>query len=210
MATVNRQLIKPRGRGNRRSKTFVQNRRLKVWESYNLGSPTADIAKDQNCSERTIERDIAWWKERLGLNASALKDPVNAAMDIGMTAAKLAMIAEEAWVEAIGSTNGPVKAKFLMVSKSALVDRHRLLADSSYLPKVGHDVDFTEEIKVTFTQRFGKESPQAVFDSDRSRRKILEAGEALIKESVDSGLPIERLLEMAENLDDAGLDDDDE
>jgi len=197
VSTVNRQLVKPRGRGNRRSKTFVQNRRLKVWEAYNLGQTPVDIAKDQNCSERTIERDIHWWKQRLGMGASALKDPANAAMDVGMTAAKLQMIAEEAWVEAVASTNGSVKAKFLMVSKSALVDRHRLLADAEFLPKVGHDTDYTEKVTVTFEQRFGKGSAQAVFDSDKSRRKILEAGEALLRESMDSGMSVENLLEMA-------------
>lgn len=206
MSTVNRGLVKPRGRGNRHTKGFIKTRRLKVWESWNLGQPVADIAKDQNCSERTIERDIAWWKERLGVGAEGLKDPANAAMDVGMTAAKLAMIAEEAWVEAVACTNIAAKAKMLMVSKSALVDRHNVLAGASFLPKVGHSSDYQEKITVTFEQRFGAGSAQAVFDSDKSRRKILEAGEALIKESMESGISVENLLEMADELDD-GSDD---
>ena len=111
-----------------------------------------------------------------------------------MTMAKLQKIAEDAYVEFLGATNGHLKAKFLMVMNNALVNRHKIGADAGYLPKVGQDHDWKEEVKVTFTQRFGENAPQAVFDNDGSRRRILEASEAILKESARSGVSIKALL----------------
>ena len=184
-------------KNKRRYRSLVEKRRLAVWESHCAGVPNYQMAQDHGVTERTIERDIKWWKDRLGYRTDELKDPKNAAIDVGMTAAKLEKVAEDAYVEYMGATNGHLKAKFLMVMNNALVNRHKILADAGYLPKVGQDHEWKEEVKVTFTQRFGKDAPQAVFDDDKKRRRVLEATEAILKESARSGVPVKALLEQA-------------
>jgi len=185
------------GRNKRRYRSLIDKRRLAVWEARLAGVPVYQLAKDHGVSTKTIERDIRWWEDRLGYRADELKDPKNAAIDVGMTMAKLQKVAEDAYVEFLGADNGHLKAKFLMVMNNALVNRHKIGADAGFLPKVGQDHEWREEVKVTFTQRFGKESPQAVFDDDKSRRRVLEATEAILKESARSGVPVKALLEQA-------------
>ena len=162
--------------GKRHTQRQIKARRLRVWEMLNCGQAIDDIAKSERVSAKTIERDLDWWEERLGFTTEQLKaDPKKAAIDVGMTAAKLQKIGEDAYVEYAAAQNGAFKARFLQTSAQAYVLRHKVLADAGYLPKVGHDQAVAATVKISFESRFGKDAPEAVFDDPKSRRKVLEA-----------------------------------
>jgi len=159
----------------------IDRRRIGVWEMFVLGQDKDKIAKHFNVSEKTIDRDIEWWKERLGYNTSDLKDPAHAAMDVGMTAKKLEKVAEDAYVEYHAATNGAIKVRFLQTVVLALTSRHKVLADAGYLPKVGHEKEGAPKVEISFEARFGKDAVEAVFDDPKSRRKVLEAAYSVVK-----------------------------
>lgn len=177
------------------SRSQIQKRRTEVWEMHCCGSPLTEIAQKLFVSYDTILRDIKWWQERLGADTIALKDPTYAAVDVGMTAAKLSKVVEDAWVDYHTSTNAGFRARFLQVIVQALVQRTKILGEAGFLPKVGHEREHRDEIRVTFEARFGADSPRAVFDNPKSCRRILDAAEAVLKESARTGLPVRALLE---------------
>jgi len=186
-ATPPNAALTPRRRYTKRQ---IEQRRLSVWEMYCCGQPVAEMATSEGVSIKTINRDIQWWQERLGLSTSALKDPKTAAMDVGMTAAKLQKLAEDAYVEYAASSNPTFKVRYLEVSGKMLMGRHKVLTDAGFLPKVGHDQEEGFVAKVSFEARFGKDAPQAVFDNHQSRRNVLEAiGDALKLGIGADGLP---------------------
>jgi hypothetical protein len=191
MATVNRSTTALNPNRRRYTKKQIQQRRVGVWEMLCCGQDVDKIANHYGVSVKTIERDQKWWEERLGYQTQQLKDPANAAIDVGMTAAKLQKIAEDAYVEYLSSNNPVVKDRFLNTSMRALGMRHKIQADAGYLPKVGHEQEEGFQAKITFEARFGKEAPQAVFDNHHSRRKVLEAVAAAMRLGVGAdGLPM--------------------
>ena len=174
----------------RYTKRQIEARRLNVWEMYCCGQPVSEMASSEGVSPKTIQRDITWWQNRLGFNTEALKDPATAAMDVGMTAAKLEKLAQDAYVEYAASSNPTFKVRYLEASGRMLVNRHKVLADAGFLPKVGHEVEEGIVTKISFEARFGKGAPQAVFDNHQSRRNVLEAiGDALKLGIGTDGLP---------------------
>ena len=177
------------------SKSQIQKRRTEVWEMHCCGAPLTEIAQKQNVSYDTILRDVKWWNARLGADTMALKEPTLAAVDVGMTAAKLTKVVEDAWVDYHTSTNAGFRARFLQVIVQALTQRHKILAEAGFLPKVGHEREHRDEVRVTFEARFGSNAPQAVFDNPKSCRKILDAAGALLQESARTGTPVRALLE---------------
>jgi hypothetical protein len=175
----------------RHTQRQIKARRLRVWEMLNCGQSIDDIAQREKVSTKTIERDLDWWEDRLGISTEQLKaDPKKAAIDVGMTAAKLQKIGEDAYVEYVASQNGAVKARFLQTSAQAYVLRHKVLADAGYLPKVGHDQATAPTIKISFESRFGKDAPETVFDDPKSRRKVLDAAFKVINTGLlsDAGI----------------------
>jgi hypothetical protein len=187
----------------RYTQSQIEQRRLSVWEMYCCGQPVAEMAASENVSPKTINRDIQWWQTRLGLSTAALKDPKTAAMDVGMTAAKLQKLAEDAYVEYAASSNPTFKVRYLEVSGKMLMGRHKVLTDAGFLPKVGHEQEEGFVAKVSFEARFGKDAPQAVFDNHQSRRSVLEAiGDALKLGIGADGLPFpdEILKEVSPDL----------
>jgi hypothetical protein len=188
----------------RYSKTQIQKRRIEVWEMHVCGAPVYEIAQKQNVTENTIRRDIKWWEEHLGGDTAKLKDPTFAAIDVGMSAAKLQKAAEDAYVEFLSCANAGFKARFLQVFVMSVTARTKLLAEHGFLPKVGHEVPHHDSVKVTFEARFGAGSAQAVFDDPKSCRKILDAAEAAIKESARSGVPVKSLLEDSKRGENSG------
>ena len=191
MAAPKRQVITLNPNRKRYTKKQIQQRRVGVWEMLCCGQSIDDIASHYGVSEKTIERDQSWWEERLGYQTTQLKDPKNAAIDVGMTAAKLKKIAEDAYVEYLSASNAVFKDRFLNTSMRALGMRHKIQADAGFLPKVGHEQEETFAAKITFEARFGKEAPQAVFDQPKSRRRVLEAVAAAMRLGVgQDGLPM--------------------
>lgn len=155
------------------------------------GQTITMIAQHYGVSEKTIDRDQKWWEDRLGYKTTDLKNPENAAIDVGMTAAKLQKLAEDAYVEYLAATNPAAKARFMECSGKMLVSRHKILAEAGFLPKVGHEQEETNSVKISFEARFGKEAPQAVFDNDKSRRRVIEAAAAYMKLGMGAdGLPV--------------------
>jgi len=156
------------------------------------GQTNAQIAQHYGVSDKTIERDIKWWEDRLGYKTTELKDPKHAAIDVGMTAAKLQKLAEDSYVEYLSATNPAAKARFMECSGKMIATRHKILAEAGFLPKVGHEQEAGSTVKISFEARFGADAPQAVFDNDKSRRKVLEAAAAYMKLGMcgDDGLPI--------------------
>jgi hypothetical protein len=155
------------------------------------GQDVNQIAMHYGVSEKTIERDQKWWEERLGYKTTDLKNPENAAIDVGMTAAKLQKLAEDSYVEYLAATNPAAKARFLECSGKMLATRHKILSDAGFLPKVGHEREEGHAVKISFEARFGADAPQAVFDNDKSRRKVIEAAAAYIKLGMGAdGLPM--------------------
>jgi hypothetical protein len=171
----------------RYTKRQIEQRRLGVWEMLCLGQPIGEIAKSYKVSERTIERDVAWWKERLGRGVEALRDPENAAIDIGTAARKLDKIYEDSYVEYMASSNATVKVRLLQTAIHAIMSRQKMLADAGYLPRIGHERQETPQVQITFEQRFGKDAVETVFDDPSSRRKVLETAEALFKAGLTGG-----------------------
>jgi hypothetical protein len=191
MATPKRALVGLNPNRKRYTKKQIQTRRVGVWEMLCCGQSIEDIANHYGVSEKTIERDQTWWEERLGYQTTQLKDPHNAAIDVGMTAAKLQKIAEDAYVEYLSANNAVFKDRFLNTSMRALGMRSKLLGEAGFLPKVGHEQEETFQAKITFEARFGKEAPQAVFDNHKSRRRVLEAVAAAMRLGVgQDGLPM--------------------
>jgi len=171
-------------------------RRNRVWEMLRCGQPVDEIARQVNVSTKTIERDIRWWQDKLGVLTETLKsNPRNAAMDVGMTAERLRRISDDAYAEYMVSTKGEVKARFLQAAAQSIVLRHKVLADAGYLPKVGHDQAEAPTVKISFESRFGKDAPEAVFDNPKSRRKVLEAAYKIISTGMlaDAGVSGEAL-----------------
>jgi hypothetical protein len=174
------------------------------------GQAIDDIAQRESVSTKTIERDLDWWETRLGYQTEQLKkDAKLAAIDVGMTAAKLMKTAEDAYVEYVAAQNGAFKARFLQTHIQALVLRHKVLADAGYLPKVGHEKESAPTIKISFEHRFGKEAPEAVFDDPKSRRKVLDAAFKVLNTGLleDKGIMGEAMnpvpAEMPVNMDEA-------
>lgn len=192
MARPKRQLQGLNPNRRRFTQRQIQQRRLGVWEMFCCGQTNTQIAAHYGVSDKTIERDIKWWEERLGYKTSELKDPKHAAIDVGMTAAKLQKLAEDAYVEYLSATNPAAKARFMECSGKMIATRHKILSDAGYLPKVGHEQAEQNTVKISFEARFGADAPQAVFDDDKSRRKVLEAAAAYMKLGMSSsdGLPI--------------------
>jgi hypothetical protein len=191
MATVNRSITTLNPNRRRYTKKQIQQRRVGVWEMLCCGQSIDDIAKHYGVSDKTIERDQKWWEERLGYQTTQLKDPNNAAIDVGMTAAKLQKISEDAYVEYLSANNAVFKDRFLNTSMRALGMRAKILGETGFLPKVGHEQEEAFSAKITFEARFGKEAPQAVFDNHKSRRKVLEAVAAAMRLGVGAdGLPM--------------------
>lgn len=169
----------------------VEQRRLGVWDMLSLGESLSNIAQSYGVSPRTIERDIAWWRERLGRGAEDLKDPENAAIDVGTTAKRLEKIFEDAYVEFNATANVTAKVRFLQAATQAIVTRHKLLADSGFLPKVGHEKERPQQVQISFEARFGKESVESVLDDPKSRRKVLDAAVSVFKAGAMKGqLPL--------------------
>lgn len=185
--SVARVPLTPRRRYTRRQ---IEQRRINVWEMYCCGQPVSEMADAEQVSAKTIQRDLIWWQERLGLSTEALKNPKTAAMDVGMTAAKLEKLAQDAYVEYAASNNPTFKVRFLEASGKMLVSRHKVLSDAGFLPKIGHDAEEAFVAKVSFEARFGKDAPQAVFDNHQSRRNVLEAIADALKLGIGSdGIP---------------------
>lgn len=180
MATAN--FNTNRRRGSRRQ---IEQRRLGVWEMLCCGQPVSEIASSFGVSERTIERDIRWWQERLGQSADDLKNPDKAAIDVGMAAKKLDKIFEDAYVEYCSASNPTVKVRFLQTAIQSIVVRHKILADAGYLPRVGHERETPPSVQITFEQRFGKNSIESVFDDPKSRRRVLDAAFSVLKAGMD-------------------------
>ncbi len=168
----------------RYTKQQIETRRIGVWEMHICGTPVHEIATHYAVSQKTIKRDLDWWEERLGYQAANLKEPKNAAVDVGMTAAKLQKVAEDAYVEYTVNQNGAQKVRFQQVVVQALLARTKILQECGYLPKVGHERDEAPSVKVSFEARFGKDAPQAVFDDPRKRRRVLEAAYAMLKSGI--------------------------
>lgn len=205
MAKAKRQLQGLNPNRRRYTKQQIQQRRIGVWEMLCCGQTITQIAQHYGVTERTIERDQKWWEDRLGYKTSELKDPKNAAIDVGMTAAKLQKLAEDAYVEYVSATNPAVKARMLECSGKMLGLRHKILSDAGFLPKIGHEQEEGVTTKITFEARFGKNAPQAVFDDHRSRRRVLEAVAGYMKLGVsEDGLPV------PETNDGIVVEDDDE
>lgn len=175
MPTIKRMMQATKPNRRRYTKRQIEQRRQGVWEMLCCGQPIQEIAAHYHVTVKTIQRDISWWEEKLGYHTTALKEPENAAVDVGLTAAKLQKGSEEAYVEFAAASNPMVKAKFLDLHQKMVCNRHKILADAGYLPKVGHVEDRAPSFKISFESRFGKDAPQAVFDNDKSRRKVLEA-----------------------------------
>jgi hypothetical protein len=185
-------------------------RRNRVWEMVCCGQSIDDIAQRESVSTKTIERDLDWWENRLGYQTEQLKkDAKLAAIDVGMTAAKLQKIHEDAYVEYVAAQNGAFKARFLQTAVQALVLRHKVLADAGYLPKVGHEKEMAPTIKISFESRFGKDAPETVFDDAKSRRKVLDAAFKVLNTGLlaDRGVMGEAMsptpTETSDNPDDA-------
>lgn len=157
---------------------------MQVWEMLCCGFPLDEIAQKCHVSERTIQRDKSWWDERLGYNTQQLKDPKHAAMDVGNTAAMLKQLYHDAYCAAITTNNDAFKQRYMETAGRMLVQRHKILADAGFLPKVGHDQEEQTAVKISFEARFGKDAPQAIFDNDKSRRRVLEA----VYASLDLGI----------------------
>ena len=170
----------------RYTKKQIQERRLAVWEMLNCGFPLDEIAQKCQVSERTIQRDQQWWMERLGYDTQQLKDPKHAAQDVGMTAARLMQLSTDAYVQSLTVQNHSYKQRYMETSGRMLALRHKLLADAGYLPKVGHEQEEQMAVKLSFEARFGKDAPQAIFDDDKSRRKVLEAVFASLDLGIES------------------------
>lgn len=168
----------------RYTKQQIETRRMGVWEMYICGTPVHEMATHYAVSQKTIKRDLDWWEERLGYDTKRLKEPEHAAVDIGMTAAKLRKVSEDAYVEYTVNGNGAQKVRFQQVCVQALVARTKILQETGYLPKVGHERDEAASIKVSFEARFGKDAPQAVFDDPRKRRRVLQAAYAMLKSGI--------------------------
>lgn len=178
--------LKTAGR-KRGSKKQIAERRMGVWEMVVCGESVDKIAAHFKVCEKTIQRDLDWWEEKLGYHTEQLKkDPRKAAVDVGTTAAKLEKIASDAYVEHAAAQNGAVKARMLQTSMHALVYRHKVLADAGYLPKVGHEQPSAPVVNISFEARFGKDAPEAVFDDPKSRRKVLEAAYKILNTGVKS------------------------
>lgn len=191
MSTIKRTVITLNPNRRRYTKKQIEQRRLGVWEMLCCGQSLDHIATHYGVSEKTIERDQTWWQERLGYQTQQLKDPHHAAIDVGMTAAKLQKISEDSYVEYLASNNAIFKDRFLNTSMRALALRHKIQADAGFLPKVGHEVEEAFVAKITFEARFGKEAPQAVFDAPKSRRRVLEAVAAAMRLGIaPDGLPM--------------------
>jgi len=182
----------------RYTKKQIQERRVIVWEMTCCGSSLDEIALKCGVSEKTTRRDMAWWEDRLGYKTTQLKDPKNAAIDVGMTAAMLKQMSQDAYVEFVSSTNATFKVRYLEAAGRLLVNRHKILADAGFLPKVGHEIEEAHSVKVSFEARFGKDAPQAVFDDAKSRRKVLEAVFGALSLGIGAdGLPSESAEAMA-------------
>ncbi len=159
----------------RYTKQQIETRRNGIWEMLCCGSSIDEMASKFGVSDKTVRRDVEWWMARLGRDADSLKDPEIAARDIGMTAAFLKQMAHDAYVEFITQPNALVKARFLETAGRMMSQRHKLLADAGHLPKVGHEREEEHSVKISFEARFGKDAPQAIFDDDRARRRVMEA-----------------------------------
>jgi hypothetical protein len=184
MAATQKRSLLPTNTRRRYTQRQISQRREGVWERLCLGEPIAEMAKHYQVTERTIERDIAWWSERLGLSTDQLKDPRFAAQDVGFTAKKLEKVAEEAYVEYCASSNGGYKVRFLQTIVQALMGRHKILADAGFLPKVGHEREEGAVVEISFKARFGADAVEAVFDDSKSRRKVLEAAQSVIRSGI--------------------------
>jgi len=189
----------PRHPRRRYTKQQIQERRLGIWEMHCCGQPTSEMAASYGVSEKTILRDLKWWEERLGYNTEQLKDPKNAAMDVGMTAAKLEKLAQDAYVEYAASNNPTFKVRYMEASGKFLYHRHKILSDAGFLPKIGHEQEEAFVQKITFEARFGKEAPQAVFDNHQSRRNVLEAVSDMLRLGIGAdGVPLPEIMEAIE------------
>lgn len=181
------------------SKQQIEKRRMDVWEMLCLGHPQYEIAKSLQVSPRTVERDVKWWRNHLGKTTKELKDPEVAATDVGLSAKRLEQMFEDAYVEFTATNNPTVKVRFLQTGIHAVVMRHKILADAGYLPRIGHEKEHTQKVKITFEQRFGSGSVESVFDNPQSRRRVLEAAESLLK----SGMADSNIAELPCPGDDA-------
>jgi hypothetical protein len=180
MAAKNSLQLNPNRR--RFTKQQIEQRRLGVWEMYICGQPIHEIAHHFGVVPKTISRDIAWWEKQLGDRTEALKnDPAAAAIEVGMTAAKLAKVAEDAYVEYTVADKGTTKVRFLQTVIQALVSKTKVQQETGFLPKVGHEKERAPEVNISFEARFGTDSPQSVFDDSKSRRRVLEAAYAIYK-----------------------------
>lgn len=163
----------------------IQERRIAVWEMMCCDWDAHKMAEEQGVSEKTIQRDMKWWRDRLGLSTDQLKDAKHAAIDVGMTAAMLKQIGHDAYVESVGCTNHSYKQRYLETAGRMFVNRHKILADAGFLPKVGHEKEEEHTVKVSFEARFGADAPEAVFDNDQSRRRVIEAVQAALGVGID-------------------------
>jgi len=162
----------------------IARRREQVWEYLMRGVPKTVMAELLNVSRKTIWEDVLYLRGRAGRETGAIKGDVDKTnQEVGIIAAKLATVADSAMSEYALSSGAPAKVRFLDTAVKAHWIRARVLMETGILPRAGEEVKVTSTTEVTFTQKFGDQSPLSTLDDPVSRRKVLAAVENVLRQA---------------------------
>lgn len=160
----------------------IEKRRKVVVDLMFQGTPVSVMADICGVDRRTIESDVRYIeKQSLDRIQEMLKNRGKVDSMIGDMLTSLEYIRQNALMEYAGATSEMGKNGFLNTAMKATTAMTRLLTETGVLPKAGQDITLRTEHRVTFSEKYGEDSPLKALDDSKKRRKIIESVGKVLK-----------------------------
>jgi len=160
----------------------IEKRRALVREMLFQGTPYTVIADLCKVDRRTIDADAAYIKKQSADHIESMIKSREAIGDmLGNVMDSLLYIRENALMEYAGANSEMGKNGFLNTAIKATKTLTEVLITTGVFPKAGQDLNIRTEHKISFSERFGEDSPLSTLDDDKSRRRVLAAVSKALK-----------------------------
>jgi len=180
------------GQRKKHTSQAIERRRHDVWEMMCQDIPRTEMAKLLGVSRSLIMLDVKYWKMRVGRKATRMKDDPNYAnTEVGLISQKIDSVIAAAFQEYSMAKSGNEKHKFLDMANKALSTKARILQEGGFLPKAGIEVKHTVDKQISFSDRFGADSPLTALDNPTERHKLLDLAARLLKHAEGEIIDVE-------------------
>lgn len=160
----------------------IERRRQDVWEMMCQDIPQTEMAQLLNVARSTIALDVKYLRDRASTRVRRMKEgPEFVNDELGMTLQKLDSVVSAAFMEYSMAKSGGEKAKFLDIISKTLSTKIRIAQEAGFLPKAGIEIRTKVEKEISFSDRFGDDTPLKALDNPNSRHRLLGLAKKMLE-----------------------------